>query len=99
MAQLITAVQTYFKDGQYRNSQIVVDIPDEAAKIIKAAWDKMGIQNSMETRYLASNQCGIVNLKDSNEKLMAGMAGIYDNQKVENEFFEHGFIDEDEDED
>jgi hypothetical protein len=47
MAKLVTVVRTYFKSGNYRNNTIEIDIPDEAAELIKEHWTENSGVNSI----------------------------------------------------
>ena len=97
MAKLAVIVQTYFRDGNYRNNRIEMQIPDEAAEIIRKYWQEKQIHNCTEAKYLASNQTATVDLYDSEEKLLCGMHNIAAIERVEDEVFEHSFKDEEED--
>ena len=95
MAKLVTVVQTYFRDGNYRNNRVEMQIPDEAAEIIRKYWQEKQIHNCTEAKYLASNQAATVDLYDNEEKLLCGMHNIAAIEQVEEETFEHSFKDED----
>ena len=43
MAKLVTVVRTYFQSGNYRNNTIEIEIPDEAAELIKEYWEYWGV--------------------------------------------------------
>lgn len=73
MAKLAVIVQTYFRDGTYRNNRVEMQIPDDAAEIIKRYWQEKQIHNCTEAKYLASNQAATVNLYDNEEKLLCGI--------------------------
>lgn len=91
MAKLVTVVQTYFRDGRYRNNRVEMQIPDEAAEIIRKYWQEKQIHNCTEAKYLASNQAATVDLYDNEEKLLCGMHNITATEQVEEEVFEHSF--------
>lgn len=101
MAKLVTVVQTYFSDGTYRNNRVEMQIPNEAAEIIKKYWQEKQIHNCTEAKYLASNQTAIVELfgeRYDEEVLLCGMQNIASVKKVEDETFEHtGNADDEED--
>ena len=97
MAKLVTVVQTYFSDGRYRNNRVEMQIPNEAAEIIKKYWQEKQIHNCTEAKYLALNQAATVDLKDDEDNLLCGMANIATKEQVENETFEHSFVDDEED--
>lgn len=97
MAKLVTVVQTYFRDGRYRNNRVEMQIPDEAAEIIRKHWQENRIHNCTEAKYLASNQAAIVDLYDNEEKLLCGMQNILVTERVEDEIFEHSFKSDEED--
>ena len=98
MAKLVTVVQTYFMDDYtYRNNRVEIQIPDEAAELIRKFWNEKGIHNCATAKYLASNQCAIADLFQD-EKLLGGISEMLcDEEKVENEIFEHRFADDEED--
>lgn len=96
MAKLVTVVQTYFRDGRYRNNRVEMQIPDEAAEIIRKYWQEKQIHNCTEAKYLASNQAATVDLYDNEEKLLCGMHNIAATEQVEEEVFEHSFPSEEE---
>lgn len=91
MAKLVTVVQTYFRDGTYRNNRVEMQIPEEAAEIIRKYWQEKQIHNCTEAKYLASNQAATVDLYDNEEKLLCGMHNIAVTEQVEEEVFEHSF--------
>lgn len=97
MAKLVTVVQTYFSDGTYRNNRVEMQIPNEAAEIIKKYWQEKQIHNCTEAKYLALNQAATVDLKDDEDNLLCGMVNIATKEQVENETFEHSFVDDEED--
>lgn len=96
MARIITVVQTYFKDGTYRNNTVELQIPIDAAKLIEEYWKKQGIHKCATAKYLAANQDGCVYLKQD-ETLLSGINNMCSSEREENEIFEHKFKDEDED--
>ena len=55
MAKLVTAVQTYFSDGTYRNNQVEMQIPNEAAEITKKYWLLQLV--SLMTKKISSVEC------------------------------------------
>ena len=103
MAELVTVVRTYFKsgnygNGNYRNNTIVIDIPDEAAKLITEHWsEKGGVFSNTAAKFLASNQEGICLLYKGGKEIavIKGMSKEYTQRE---EVFEQHFKDE-EDED
>lgn len=97
MAKLVTVVRTYFEDG-YRNNTIEIDIPDEAAKLIKEYWENWGVCfNCVKAKFLASNQAGICLLYKGGEEI-AGIQGMPQEKTQEEEVFKQSFKDwEDED--
>jgi hypothetical protein len=97
MAKLITVVQTYFSDGTYRNNRVEMQIPNEAAEIIKKYWQEKQIHNCTEAKYLALNQAATVDLKDDEDNLLCGMHNIATKEQDKNETFEHSFVDDEED--
>lgn len=96
MAKLITVVQTYFKDGTYRNNTVELQIPQDAAKLIEEYWKKQGIHKLVTAKYLASNQSACAYLKQD-ETLICGINGMCADETDENEVFEHSFKDDEED--
>lgn len=97
MAKLVTVVQTYFSDGTYRNNRVEMQIPNEAAKIIKKYWLEKQIHKCTKAKYLASNQAAIVDLFDDEENLLYGMRNITAIMQNLEETFEHSFVDDKED--
>lgn len=96
MAKLVTVVQTYFRDGRYRNTRVEMQIPDEAAEIIRKYWQEKEV--SVTAKYLASNQAATAELfKD--ETLLEGIANMWVEDMDEDEVFEHRFKSDEEDED
>ena len=96
MAKLVTVVQTFFRDGRYRNNRVEIQIPDEAAELIRKFWNEKGIHNCATAKYLASNQCAIADLFQD-EKLLGGISGMCTEETDETETFEHSFVDDEED--
>lgn len=96
MAKLVTVVRTYFQSGNYRNSTIEIDIPDEAAELIKKSWDERGVYNCVTAKFLASNQAGICLIYKGGEEI-AGIQGMSQEETQEEEVFEQHFKDEEED--
>lgn len=99
MAKLAVVVQTYFRDGTYRNNRVEMQIPDEAAEIIRKYWQEKQIHNCTEAKYLASNQAATVDLygeRYDEEILLCGMHNIAATEQVEEEIFEHSFPSEEE---
>ena len=96
MAKLVTVVRTYFQSGTYRNNTIIVEIPDEAAELIKKSWDERGISNCVKAKFLASNQAGICRIYKGGEEI-AGIQGMPQEKTQEEEVFEQHFKDEEED--
>ena len=98
MAKLVTVVQTYFRDGRYRNNRVEMQIPDEAAEIIRKYWNEVGVSKVVTAKYLASNQAATANLfKD--ETPLGGIANMWVEDMDEDEVFEHRFKSDEEDED
>lgn len=95
MAKLAVIVQTYFRDGNFRNNRVEMQIPDEAAEIIKKYWQEKQIHNCTEAKYLASNQAATIDLSTDEDNLLCGMYNIAATEQVEDEIFEHSFKDED----
>jgi len=96
MAKLVTVVRTYFQSGNYRNSTIEIDIPDEAAELIKKSWDERGVYNCVTAKFLSSNQAGICLIYKGGEEI-AGIQGMPQEKTQEEEVFEQHFKDEEED--
>jgi len=97
MAKLVTVVQTYFKNGTYRNNRVEMQIPDEAAEIIRKYWQEKQIHNCTEAKYLASNQAATVELygeRYDEEILLCGMHNIAATEQIEDETFEQYIKDE-----
>ena len=97
MAKLVTVVQTYFSDGTYRNNRVEMQIPKEAAEIIKKYWLEKQIHKCTKAKYLASNQAATVDLFDDEENLLYGMRNITAVMQNLEETFEHSFVDDKED--
>lgn len=93
MAKLAVVVQTYFRDGKYRNNRVEIQIPDEAAELIVKMWDEKTVHNCVIAKYLASNQNAIIKLTQD-ETLLGGMVNVLREETEENEIFEHSFKDE-----
>lgn len=94
MAKLVTIVQTFFSDGKYRNNRVEMQIPEEAAEIIRKYWQEKQIHNCTEAKYLASNQAATVDLygeRYDEEILLCGINNIASTKQVEEEIFEHSF--------
>ena len=96
MAKLVTVVRTYFKrSGNYRNNTIEIDIPDEAAELIKEHWtENDGVFFNTTAKFLASNQAGICLLYKDGEEI-AGIRGVSLEDTQREEVFEQHFKDED----
>lgn len=99
MAKLVTVVQTYFSDGTYRNNRVEMQIPNEAAEIIKKYWQEKQIHKCTKAKYLASNQSATVDLFDDEENLLYGMRNITAIMQNLEETFEHSFVDDEDDRD
>ena len=98
MAELVTVVRTYFKSGNYRNNTIVIDIPDEAAELIKEHWaENGGIHLNTTAKFLASNQAGMCLLYNKGGEEIAGIQGMSRIYTHREEVFGRHFKDEDED--
>ena len=99
MAELVTVVRTYFKSGNYRNNTIVIDIPDEAAELIKEHWaENGGVYFNTTAKFLASNQAGICILCKGGEQI-AGIQGMSKEDTQREEVFEQHFKDEEDEDD
>ena len=98
MAKLVTVVQTYFRDGKYRNNRVEMQIPDEAAEIIRKYWNEVGVSKAVQAQYLASNQAATAELSRG-EQCLGGITNMWAADTVEDEIFEHGFKSDEEDED
>ena len=97
MAKLVTVVRTYFKSGNYRNNAIEIDIPNEAAKLIKEHWtENNGVFFNTTAKFLASNQAGICLLYKDGEEI-AGIQSMSQEDTQREEVFEQHFKDEEED--
>lgn len=96
MAKLVTVVQTYFSDGTYRNNLVEMQIPNEAAEIIKKYWNEKGVHNCVKAKFLASNQSAIAELFQD-ETFLNGINRMYTEETDENEVFKHSFKDDEED--
>lgn len=96
MAKLVTVVQTYFSDGTYRNNQVEIEIPIEAAGLIAEYWNKKGIYNCAKAKFLANNQSANVELFQD-KTLLDELNGMNKNLTISNETFEHSFVDDEED--
>lgn len=96
MATLATVVRTYFEGGTYRNNTIIVEIPDEAADIIKKSWDERGDYNCVTAKFLSSNQAGICLLHKDGEDISVIQDMLQEDTQRE-EVFKRHFKDEDED--
>ena len=97
MAKLVTVVRTYFEGGAFRNNTIEIDIPDEAAELIKEYWENWGVCfNCVKAKFLASNQAGICLIYKGGEEI-AGIQGMPQEKTQEEEVFEQHFKDEEED--
>lgn len=98
MAKLVTVVQTYFRDGNYRNNRVEIQIPDEAAEIIRKYWNEVGVSKAVQAQYLASNQAATAELSRG-EQCLGGITNMWVADMVEDEIFEHSFKSDEEDED
>lgn len=98
MAKLVTVVQTYFRDGKYRNNRVEIQIPDEAAEIIRKYWNEVGVSKAVQAQYLASNQAATAELSRG-EQCLGGITNMWAADTVEDEIFEHSFKSDEEDED
>lgn len=100
MAKLVTVVQTYFSDGTYRNNRVEMQIPNEAAEIIKKYWQEKQIHKCTNAKYLALNQAAMVDLFDDKKNLLCGMHDISQLIKQDlEETFEHSFVNDENDRD
>ena len=96
MAKLVTVVRTYFEGGTYRNNTIEIDIPDEAAELIKKSWDERGVYNCVTAKFLSSNQAGICLLHKDGEDIGV-IQGMLQEDTQREEVFKRHFKDEEED--
>lgn len=96
MAKLVTVVQTYFKNGTYRNNRVEMQIPDEAAEIIRKYWNEVGVSKAVQAQYLASNQAATAELSQG-EQCLGDITNMWVADMVEDEVFEQHFKDEEED--
>ena len=99
MAKLVTVVQTYLSDGTYRNNRVEMQIPNEAAEIIKKYWQEKQIHKCTRAKYLASNQAATVELSDDEDNLLCGMHNITAIMQNLEETFEHSFANDKDDRD
>ena len=99
MAKLVTVVQTYFSDGTYRNNRVEMQIPNEAAEIIKKYWQEKQIHKCTKAKYLALNQAATVELSDDEDNLLCGMRNITAIAQDLEETFEHSFANDKDDRD
>ena len=99
MAKLVTVVQTYFSDGTYRNNRVEMQIPNEAAEIIKKYWLEKHIHKCTKAKYLALNQAATVDLFDDEDNLLCGMHNITAIEQDLEETFEHSFANDKDDRD
>ena len=100
MAELVTVVRTYFKSGNYRNNTIVIDIPDEAAELIKEYWaENCGVYFHTTAKFLASNQEGMCLLYNKCGEEIAGIQGMSKEDTQREEVFEQHFKDEEDEDD
>ena len=98
MAKLVTVVRTYFKSGNYRNNTIEIDIPDEAAELIKEHWtENGGVFFNTTAKLLASNQAGICLLYKGGEEIAAIQRMPQEDTQREEVFEQHFKDEEDED--
>lgn len=86
---LATLVRTYFEDG-YRNSIVIMEIPDEAAELILKYWQERGISNCVKAKFLTSNQTGNCFMTgdcfmrdNENDEDLAGLFGMYQEETQE----------------
>ena len=96
MATLVTVVRTYFKNGTYRNNTIEINIPDEAARLIKKDWREVGVGNYTTAKFLASNQAGLCFLEMPGEPQL-GIQNMPQADTQREEIFEQHFKDEEDD--
>ena len=98
MAELVTVVRTHFR-GNYRNNTIVINIPDEAAELIKEHWaENGGVFFNTTAKFLASNQAGICLLYKGGEEI-AVIKGMSKEDTQREEVFEQHFKDEEDEDD
>ena len=96
MAKLVTVVQTFFSDGKYRNNKVEIQIPDEAAEMIKKFWAEKQAHRCIEAKYLASNQCANALLYREDETPLYAIYGMCASETEENEIYDHYFNDDEE---
>ena len=96
MAKLVTVVQTYFKNGTYRNNRVEMQIPDEAAEIIRKYWNEVGVSKAVQAQDVASNEAATAELSQG-EQCLGGITNMWVADMVEDEVFEQHFKDEEED--
>lgn len=98
MAKLVTVVRTYFNEGTYRNNQVEIEIPIEAAYLIAKYWKKKGLYNCVKAKFLASNQSAITELFQD-ETRICGIQGMCAEETDIEETFEHSFANDENDRD
>ena len=99
MAKLVTVVQTYFSDGTYRNNRVEMQIPNEAAEIIKKYWLEKQIHKCTKAKYLVLNQTATVELSDDEDNLLCGMRNITAIKQDLEEALEYVFVNDEDDRD
>lgn len=100
MAELITVVRTHFKSGNYRNNTIVIDIPDEAAELIKEHWaENGGVYFNTTAKFLASNQAALCLLYNKGGEQIAVVQDMSKEDAQREEVFEQHFKDEENEDD
>ena len=105
MVELVTVVRTYFKsdnnrNGNYRNNTIVIDIPDEAAELIKEHWEENGgVYFNTTAKFLASNQAGMCLLYNKRGEEIAAIQKMSQSDTQREEVFEQHFKDEEDEDD
>lgn len=99
MAVIQTTVRTFFEDGRYRNNTVSIEIPDEAAEIIRKAWCENGVGKSVNALWLSKNQNAdaLLFMNSEDDEATAGIYGMCAKYTVDNEIITRKFTDDDED--
>lgn len=90
-AVIRTIVRTTFANGNYRNNAVELEIPAEAAEIIKKAWTSEGPlaqRHAIKAKWLAENQTADATLVIDG-KVEAGFTYMTSVEKVKGEHFLH----------
>lgn len=90
MATIQVTISTYFDNHTYRNNTVKMEIPDQAAEIIKKAWTNpkhsMSQSKGITAHWLAKNQGADAVLK-VNGKTVAGFANMTSINTQEDTFY------------